>query len=381
MRTASTTIFLVVALVANGCSESTQEPEPPPSEIRVETVATGLSSPVFLTSPANDQRLFVVEQVGRIRIIQNGQLLETPFLDIRSRVLSGGERGLLSMVFHPNYATNGFFYVNFTDQPGGHTRVERFTVTAGSPNVANAASSKLIIAINQPFSNHNGGQLAFGADGKLYIGMGDGGSGGDPLNHGQDRSTLLGDLLRIDIDAGDPYAIPADNPYAGSTQFRPEIWAYGLRNPWRFSFDRTDGVIYIADVGQNQYEEINAVSATQAGVNYGWRTMEGAHCYNTTNCTTTGLQQPVHEYTHADGCSITGGYVYRGSRIPGLVGHYLYSDYCTGFLKSFKLVNRAATDHRTWNIGDIGSVLSFGQDASGELYILTSNGRVSRIIP
>jgi glucose/arabinose dehydrogenase len=382
MKAVSTLIFLLAAAIGNGCSSSTQEPEPePPSALRVETVATGLASPVFLTAPANDQRLFVVEQAGRIRIIQNGQLAETSFLDIRARVGSGGERGLLSMAFHPNYATNGFFFVNFTDL-AGNTRVERFTVTVGSPNVANAASAKLIIGIDQPFANHNGGQLQFGPDGKLYIGMGDGGSGGDPLNHGQDRTTLLGDLLRIDIDAGDPYAIPADNPYATSAQFRREIWAYGLRNPWRFSFDRTDGVIYIADVGQNLFEEVNAVPAAQAGVNYGWRIMEAAHCYPTgSNCTTTGLQQPVHEYSHNDGCSVTGGYVYRGSRIPGIVGHYFYSDFCTGFLKSFKLVNGSATDHRTWSIGDIGSVMSFGQDASGELYMLTSNGRVSRIIP
>jgi glucose/arabinose dehydrogenase len=382
MKAVSTLIFLLAAAIGNGCSSSTQEPEPePPSALRVETVATGLASPVFLTAPANDQRLFVVEQAGRIRIIQNGQLAETSFLDIRARVGSGGERGLLSMAFHPNYATNGFFFVNFTDL-AGNTRVERFTVTVGSPNVANAASAKLIIGIDQPFTNHNGGQLQFGPDGKLYIGMGDGGSGGDPLNHGQDRTTLLGDLLRIDIDAGDPYAIPADNPYATSAQFRREIWAYGLRNPWRFSFDRTDGVIYIADVGQNLFEEVNAVPAAQAGVNYGWRIMEAAHCYPTgSNCTTTGLQQPVHEYSHNDGCSVTGGYVYRGSRIPGIVGHYFYSDFCTGFLKSFKLVNGSATDHRTWSIGDIGSVMSFGQDASGELYMLTSNGRVSRIIP
>ena len=380
MRSTSMLIFLVVAAFGNGCDSDMQEPELP-AELRVETVATGLSSPVYLTSPANDQRLFVVEQAGRIRIIQNGQLVDPPFLDIRSRVSSGGERGLLSLAFHPNYATNGFFFVNFTDL-AGDTRVERFTVAAGTPNVANAASSKLIIGIAQPFSNHNGGQLQFGPDGKLYIGMGDGGGSGDPLQHGQDRSTLLGDLLRIDIDAGDPYSIPSDNPYATSTQFRREIWAYGLRNPWRFSFDRTDGVIYVADVGQNQYEELNAVSAAQAGVNYGWRIMEGQHCFSpATNCTTAGLQLPVHEYSHADGCSVTGGYVYRGSRIPGVVGHYFYSDYCGGFLRSFKLVNGAATDHRTWNIGDIGSVTSFGQDASGELYMLTSNGRVSRIIP
>jgi glucose/arabinose dehydrogenase len=380
MRSVPTPILLVVAALVNACSSSPVEEIPEPTQLTLELVASGLSSPVFLTSPANDQRLFVVEQAGRIRIIQNGQLLETPFLDIRSRIASGGERGLLGLAFHPNYSTNGFFYVNFTDL-AGHTRVERFTVGAGTPNVANATSSKLIITINQPYANHNGGMVAFGPDRKLYIGMGDGGSGGDPQGHGQNLTTLLGDMLRIDVDAGDPYSIPADNPYAASTQARREIWASGLRNPWRFSFDRADGMLYVADVGQGQYEEINAVPASQAGINYGWVIMEGAHCYPADPCTRTGLTLPVHEYTHSDGCSVTGGYVYRGSRIPGLAGLYFYSDYCTGFLKSFRLRNGTAEDHRTWNVGSIGSVLSFGEDAGGELYILTANGRVHRIAP
>ncbi|HEY0303332.1 MAG TPA: PQQ-dependent sugar dehydrogenase [Longimicrobiales bacterium] len=352
--------------------------EPPPDSLRLQVVATGLSAPVDLQSPAGDARLFVVEQPGRIRIIQNGQLVATPFLDIRSRVGSGGERGLLGLAFHPNFAANRFFYVNYTDL-NGDTRVERYTVPAGTPNAADPASAKLIIGIDQPFSNHNGGQLQFGPDGKLYIGMGDGGSGGDPQNHGQDRSTLLGDLLRIDVDAGDPYGIPADNPYATSTQFRREIWAYGLRNPWRFSFDRTAGLLYVADVGQNAWEEVNAVSATQAGINYGWRLMEGAHCFSPSNCSQNGLQLPVHEYSHNDGCSVTGGYVYRGTAIPGVVGHYFYSDFCSGFLKSFRVVNGSATDHRTWNVGNIGNVLSFGVDAANELYVLTGGGNVMRL--
>ena len=251
---------------------------------------------------------------------------------------------------------------------------------AGTPNAADPASAKLIIGIDQPFSNHNGGQLQFGPDGKLCIGMGDGGSGGEPQNHGQDRSPLLGDLLRIDVDAGDPYGIPADNPYATSTQFRREIWAYGLRNPWRFSFDRTAGLLYVADVGQNAWEEVNAVSATQAGINYGWRLMEGAHCFSPSNCSQNGLQLPVHEYSHNDGCSVTGGYVYRGTAIPGVVGHYFYSDFCSGFLKSFRVVNGSATDHRTWNVGNIGNVLSFGVDAANELYVLTGGGNVMRLV-
>ena len=370
-------IWLLAACDANGAGPMTQEPFP--DSLRLQTIASGLSSPVDLQSPAGDGRLFVVEQVGRIRIIENGQLLATPFLDIRSRVGSGGERGLLGLAFHPNFVTNRYLYVNYTDL-GGNTRIERYSVPTATPNAADPASAKLILGVTQPFSNHNGGQLQFGPDGMLYIGMGDGGSGGDPDNHAQDRTTLLGDLLRIDVNAGDPYGIPADNPYASSSQFRREIWAHGLRNPWRFSFDRASGLLFVADVGQNEYEEINAVSAVQAGVNYGWRLMEGNHCFSPANCAPAGLQLPVHEYGHHEGCSVTGGYVYRGNAVPGIVGHYFYSDYCRGFLRSFRITNGVATDHRTWDVGAIGNVLSFGIDAAGELYVLTQAGQVRKIV-
>jgi glucose/arabinose dehydrogenase len=380
MKYASILILLLAA-----CDGNTLPPVvPQPIDsvtLGVQTVASNLSDPVHLAAPANDSRLFVVEQPGRILIIQNGQVLSTPFLDIRAKVTAGGEQGLLSVAFHPSYQANGFFYVNYTDV-NGDTRVERYQVSTGNPNAADAASAKLIIAIAQPAANHNGGQLAFGEDGKLYIGMGDGGGAGDTQNHGQDRTTLLGDLLRIDVDAGDPYAIPPDNPYASSTQFRREIWASGLRNPWRFSFDFTANMIYIADVGQGAWEEINAVPAAQSGSNYGWRIMEGAHCFNPQNCSQAGLQLPVHEYANANQpeCAVTGGHVYRGTAIPGIVGHYFYSDYCTGFLKSFRLANGNATDHRTWVVGNLGNVTSFGVDAAGELYILSANGTVRKIV-
>ena len=350
---------------------------PPPTEINLEVVATGLNSPLHLTSPAGDSRLFVVEQDGRIRIIENGQVLGTPFLDINAIIASGGERGLLSLAFHPNYGSNGYFYVNYTDQ-SGDTRVERYTVS-GNPNVADAQSAKLILTVAQPFGNHNGGLVTFGPDGMLYIGMGDGGSAGDPGDAGQDTNTLLGALLRIDVDGGDPYAIPPDNPFVGQGGARGEIWAYGLRNPWRFSFDGPGGTLYIADVGQNAWEEVNAVSATEAGVNYGWRLMEGAHCFNpSVNCDQTGLELPVLEYDHSQGCSVTGGYVYRGSALPLLRGHYFYGDYCAGFVRSFRLENGEATDEATWDVGSIGQILSFGVDASNELYVLTSQGTVFR---
>ena len=378
MKHASTFILLLAACDGNTFPPAVPQPIDSVT-LRVQTVATGLSSPVHLAAPANDSRLFIVEQPGRIRIVQDGQLLGTPFLDIRAKVRSGGEQGLLSVAFHPDYATNGYFFVNYTDL-NGDTRVERYRVS-GNPNAADPASAKLIIAIAQPFSNHNGGQLAFGADGMLYIGMGDGGSGGDPQNHGQDRSTLLGDLLRIDVAAGDPYAIPPDNPHVASTQLRPEIWASGLRNPWRFSFDFTDNMLYIADVGQGSWEEVNAVSAAQGGINFGWRIMEGAHCYNAGTCDQSGLQLPVHEYANDnETCAVTGGHVYRGAAIPGITGHYFYSDYCAGWLKSFRLVSGTATAHRTWDVGDLGSVTSFGVDATGELYILSAEGTVRKLV-
>jgi glucose/arabinose dehydrogenase len=342
-------------------------------------VVAGLRSPVHLTAPAGDSRLFVVEQEGRIRIVRDGTLLARPFLDITPAVRSGGEQGLLSVAFDPAYASNGFFYVNYTDR-SGDTRIERYRVSS-DPDLADAASAKLILAIDQPYANHNGGLVVFGPDDMLYIGMGDGGNGGDPHNNGQDRGTLLGDLLRIDVRAGDPYGIPADNPFTQDPGARPEIWAYGLRNPWRFSFDPPSGLLFIADVGQNRWEEINAIPASTAGANYGWRTMEGRHCFNPASCNPSGLVLPVHEYAHPDGCSITGGHVYRGARLTGLQGHYFYADYCDGSVRSFRVEDGRAVDHRDWALGSLGQISSFGLDSAGELYIVSHNGRVYRLDP
>jgi glucose/arabinose dehydrogenase len=350
---------------------------PPSTQIELVVVATGLNSPVHLAAPPGDQRLFVVEQGGRIRIIQDGQLLGGSFLDISADVSSGGERGLLSLAFHPDYTTNGYFYVNYTD-PSGDTRVVRYTVS-GNPNLADAASDKLILTVAQPFGNHNGGLVTFGPDGMLYVGMGDGGDAGDPQDHGQDRNTLLGALLRIDVDGGDPYAIPPDNPFVGQAMTRDEIWAYGLRNPWRFSFDAPGGVMYVADVGQNRWEEVNAVATTDAGVNYGWRVMEGTQCFNpSVGCDQTGLELPVLEYSHSQGCSVTGGHAYRGSVLTGLTGHYFYGDYCSGWIRSFRLQNGEATSPRTWDLGSVGRITSFGVDAANELYVLSDQGTVYR---
>jgi glucose/arabinose dehydrogenase len=377
-------VCLTCAAAATGCGAgppSEPLPEPPEQELTAVEVASGLNNPVHLTAPADDPRIFIVEQPGRIRILQNGQLLPTPFLDITARVVSGGERGLLSVAFHPGYGTNGEFFVNYTGS-GGTTRVERYRVSADDPNRADPASAELILSVAQPFANHNGGLIKFGPDGMLYIGMGDGGSGGDPLGHGQNAATLLGSLLRIDVDSGDPYAIPPDNPFADGGAGRAEAWATGLRNPWRFSFDPEDGLIYIADVGQNRIEEINAQPADAPGLNYGWAVMEGSTCFRpATGCDQSGLVLPIVEYANpADGCSVTGGYVYRGSALPELRGHYFYADFCRGWVRSFRRTGpAAAADHRQWPLGTLGSISSFGEDAARELYIVVHQGRVYRL--
>ena len=348
-----------------------------PLVLGVQEVTQGFTSPVYLTAPANDARLFIIEQPGRIRVFKNGALLPTPFLDITSLVTYGGEQGLLSMAFDPSYATNGRFYVYYNDT-NGDIAVARYTATP-TADVANAASRTSVISIPHPVQgNHNGGLVMFGPDGMLYLATGDGGGGGDLPNNAQNISSLLGKLLRLNV-TDLPYTIPAGNPFVGATG-ADEIWAYGLRNPWRYAFDGTTGTVYIADVGQGTWEEVNAVAATTAGVNYGWRIMEGAHCFNAATCNMTNLTLPVLEYDHGQGCSITGGFVYRGAAIPELSGHYLYSDYCTGFLRSFRFSGGQAIDQRNWTIGNIGNILSFGVDAAGEMYMLSANGRVYRIV-
>ena len=348
-------------------------PLPPGLTLKLDPfISSGLNAPVFLTQPLNDGRIFVVEQPGRIRVIRDGVLQSTPFLDITSRVLSGGERGLLSVAFHPNYASNHFFFVYFTTQTNGDIRIERFTTTT-NPEVADPTSSKLILTTaHSSASNHNGGLLTFGPDGMLYAGLGDGGGGGDPFQNGQNFNALLGSLLRLDVDHGDPYAVPSDNPFVNQTNRRGEIWAKGLRNPWRYAFDATTGLLYIADVGQGAHEEVDVVAANAGGLNYGWPIMEGASCYNATSCNQTGLQMPIIDYGHNGPCSITGGYVYRGTTITGIRGHYFYSDYCGGFLKSFRYENGAAVDQKDWGL-NAGNMTSFGQDFAGELYITTGN--------
>jgi glucose/arabinose dehydrogenase len=370
------TLVLIASLA---CARGGADGQPRLGGIALHLVTDRVEAPVWLTSPPGDPRLFVVEQEGRIRVIKGGRLLDRPFLDIARNIASGGERGLLSVAFHPDYARNGLLFVNYTDR-GGDTRIERYRVS-DDPDRADPASAHLLLAIEQPYSNHNGGLVMFGPDGKLWIGMGDGGSGGDPGNRAQNPRELLGKLLRIDVDRGDPYGIPSDNPFADGRQGRAEIWALGLRNPWRFAFDQDR--VYIADVGQNRWEEVHVEDARTPGLDYGWRQREGRHSNKAGAPGVPGARrvEPVLEYGHDDGCSITGGFVYRGRAVPSLVGHYVYADYCSGWIRSFRMNGDAVTDPRTWDVPNIPAITSFGQDAHGELYVLSGHGEVYRIEP
>lgn len=348
--------------------------------IALETFATGFSSPVAIVN-AGDERLFVVQRGGLIRIVNpNGTINTTPFLSLTSIITAGGERGLLGLAFHPDYATNGSFYVNYTRSGDGATVIAKYTVSDTDENIANANSGEVLLTIAQPFGNHNGGSLNFGPDGYLYIGMGDGGSGGDPNNYGQNLNSLLGKILRIDVDGETGYTIPADNPYVGIAG-EDEIWSVGMRNPWKFSFDRLTGDIWIADVGQNAIEEINKAASTEAGLNYGWRCYEGNSAYNTSGCgASSNYTFPIAQYTHAStgGCSLTGGYVYTGTTYPNLQNKYLFADYCNNKIGYMSTSGGALT--WTTNTFSGYNISSFGEDVNGELYVAgISNGIIAKI--
>ena len=373
-------VLLLLALAACGGGGGDGGGAPPaPLALTLQSVVSGLASPTHLTAPEGDPRQFIVERAGRIRIVQGGVLLPAPFLDITARTTTDGERGLLSMAFHPQFAANGYFFVYYTDT-NGDIAIERFSVQQANPNAADPLSGVRVLSIPHPtFSNHNGGLLGFGPDGFLYIGTGDGGGGGDPNGNAQNQNSLLGKLLRIDVDSGgQPYAVPSSNPFAGQAGKRGEIWAYGLRNPWRFAFDT--GLLYIADVGQDRREEVDVAAIGLGGLNYGWNVMEGTLCYPGDPCDKQGLTQPLLEYDHANGCSVIGGHVYRGSAIPELQGSYLYSDLCAGWLKSFVYRNGAAAEQTDWAVPDVAPIHSLGEDAQKELYLLSGNGSVYRIV-
>ena len=344
--------------------------------LNLELVASGFDEPVDISN-AGDDRLFITEQDGTIRIVKDGVVMASPFLDIDSQVNSGAnERGLLGLAFHPDYANNGYFYVNYNNS-SGTTIISRFSV-AQNPDTADPNSELILMSIPQPFSNHNGGELEFGPDGYLYIGTGDGGAGGDPGNRSQNPQVLLGKMLRIDVDNpsnGENYGIPADNPFVGDASTLDEIWALGLRNPWKYTFDRATGDLWIADVGQNEWEEIDVQPANSTGgENYGWRCREGMHNYDTSSgCPPLSeLTEPIHEYvnTFSEGCSVTGGYVYRGCDYPGMVGAYIYADYCSG--KFWSITTDGNGNYVNEELANLSNnqYSSFGEDIDGELYVV-----------
>ena len=394
---------LALAALLAGCpggngGGQTAAPAPGPHPaiaLRLEPINVSLDFPLFLTAPPGDTtRLFVVEKGGVIKVVDPAtNFLIAIFLDISSLVSTGGEQGLLGLAFDPLYAVNRRFYVSYTDV-NGDSVIARYLANSINPNVALPAADRIIITVAQPFANHNGGMIAFGPDNYLYIGLGDGGSGGDPDNRAQNLADLLGKLLRIDVNTDDfpadpmrNYGIPGNNPFVGQPSVQGEIWSIGLRNPWRYSFDRQTGDLYIADVGQSAREEVNAstfASGAGKGINYGWKIMEGTLCRPpTSGCNMTGLTLPLVEYDQSNGaCSITGGYTYRGAAVLALQGTYFYADYCAGFVRSFRFVNGMATEQTDWAaLRPGGNITSFGEDAAGELYIMTSGGGLFRIVP
>ena len=382
---------IAICLAAAACDNRTARtastsPSVPssPSDYAAALVVGGLSSPLDLASPPGDtSRVFIVEKTGTIRIWKNGALNARPFLDVSGRVSAGSEQGLLGLAFHPQYASNGRFYVDLTDR-NGDTRVIEFIVSS-NPDSASATEREILL-VDQPYANHNGGQIAFGPDGFLYVALGDGGSAEDPQGNGQSLNVLLGKILRLDVDSGTPYAIPPSNPFVGRAGARGEIWSYGWRNPWRFAFDAITGDMMVGDVGQYDWEEIDFEPAGQGGRNYGWRKMEGTHCFPNPPCDPTGLTLPIAEYGHQLGCSVTGGKIYRGASLPELSGVYFYGDYCTGLVRSLRVVNGAATDTWDWTAvlrrsggGPMQGLSSFGTDGKGELYFVLLSGEVYRL--
>ena len=409
---AAVTLFTLLGLSrSNATPSNITQSEVNWPMIRLELVASGFDDPVNVVSPDDGtNRLFVVERGGLIHIIQNGERLEGTFLDIESKVAGCSECGLLGLAFPPDFADSSYFFINYTsdsnlvdpdpddvedtnnDQKTGDTVIARLRVS-GNPNVADANSEEAILIVNQPASNHNGGHILFGPDDRLYIGMGDGGGGGDEYRNAQDPKSLLGKILRIQVGATGTYTIPADNPFINTPDYRPEIWATGVRNPWRFNFDPATGDLYLADVGQNHYEEVNHIAATEldnggidnaaidnGGMNFGWPILEGNDCYppdGPQNCDPTGLVAPVATYTHDTGCSVTGGYVYH-SNLPLQVPIYLYADFCSGEVFGLQPDGDGWVTTRLEDYNFF--ITSFGEDAAGNVYLVSYSGDIYRIV-
>jgi len=378
------TLAPVGATCVAGSTTPLANPQSTNFRLQEVTGATGLPSPIDLQAPPGDARLFIAVRAGHICVVQNGALLGTPFLDVSTRVYTDGEAGLISFAFDPNYSTNGFVFVHFVENiPGttGDIVVERYRMSSTNPNVLETPGVEVIRIPHREASNHYGGRVAFGPGGMLYLSTGDGGGGNNQFGHAQNATSHLGKMLRIDVSALNPnlvppYAIPADNPTWPSVG-RNENWAIGLRNPFRYAFDGPQ--LYIADVGQNLFEEVDVVAASDAGLNYGWSIMEGKQCFGAATCNMTGLTLPVYDYGHGPECAIIGGYVYRGTAIPALQGKYLFSDLCNGVVHQLILNSGVATvvDAPTVNVG---TPLSFGQDGAGEIYVLTNENRVLKIV-
>ncbi|HXI23695.1 MAG TPA: PQQ-dependent sugar dehydrogenase, partial [Pyrinomonadaceae bacterium] len=367
-------VFCYIAF-GSATARRTRAPNQPDGEgefhiLALASPVAGFSFPLAITN-ANDGsgRIFITEQAGRIRIIKNGALVANPFLDISARVTFAGERGLLGLAFPPGYTTKGYFYVDYINSVGNIV-IARYRRSASDPDAADPASEQVVLTIAQSSTAHKGGQLAFGPDGFLYVSTGDDDKEGDPENHAQNAGLLAGKILRIDVETGSPqtYTVPASNPFVGQPAYRPEIWALGLRNPWRFSFDRQTGDLYVGDVGQDFFEEVDFQTAgSSGGQNYGWRLMEGLHCYNPSTCDSTGLTAPIIEYDHSAGCAVMGGYVYRGSKFPSMQGLYFYGDFCSGRVWSIRQQNGS---WQTTSLLESGlHVSAFGEDEAGELYM------------
>ena len=376
---------LALLLACNPGSGNNPKPNPgpmpnPSGTVSLAMVATGLDQPLYLTN-SGDKDLYVIEKTGRVKILENGggTPRATPFLNVSNKLAPGDERGLLSIAFHPQYVTNGFVFAYYTATDGALT-ISRFKADQAS-KLVDAASEKVLLSIPHPAGNHNGGQLQFGPDGFLYIGTGDGGGGGDPDGNGQNKQTLLGKILRIDINSSSPegYGIPNDNPFkvTGGAQ---AIWAFGLRNPWRFSFDRSTADLWIGDVGQGEFEEVNFTpKGSSAPRNYGWKITEGKSCYEASTCNKTGLEMPVFDYNHDQGdVSITGGYVYRGTASPKIAGKYIYADFSSGRIWSLTKSGSSFVNALEIDTGD--NISSFGEGADGELYVIALGGKVSRLV-
>jgi glucose/arabinose dehydrogenase len=384
-------VFSLAILVSAMTSADTAQAQdaafdPSAFSVALEPVASGLDEPVYITGPDDGSgRLFVVERPGTIRIIRDGEVQEEPFLDITDLVESGySEQGLLSVAFPDDFAETGEFCVYYTARPAGegvgNNTVARFQVTADDPDLADPASGEILLSLPDGRVNHNGGQLQFGPDGYLYVSLGDGGGGGDPDGNGQNPATLFGSILRIDPGSEiEPYGIPPDNPFADGGDGAPEVWAFGLRNPWRFSFDRETGDLFIGDVGQGAIEEVDWLPAgSEGGTNFGWNIMEGSTCYAADDCDTTGLTWPTAEYTHDYGCSVVGGFVYRSTQAPSLEGVYLFADYCTGLL--WGMGRDADGNWVTSDPIETGlNISSFGEDADGEVYVAALSGDIFRV--